>query len=57
MMTTAATIFSPSSHERLAIFKRHEPRVVKIVLMALLAAWCVLAVGKGAPAEFIYFRF
>jgi len=57
MMTTAATIFSPSSHERLAIFKRHEPRVVKIVLMALLAACCVLAVGKGAPAEFIYFRF
>lgn len=47
----------PSSHEWLEIFNRHRPRAVGIVLTALLAAFCVLAVGKGAPAEFIYFRF
>ena len=47
----------PSSHEWLEIFKRHQPRAAGIVLTAVLAAYCVLVVGKGAPAEFIYFRF
>jgi hypothetical protein len=37
--------------------KRIGPRPVVVVLTALLAAFCVLEVGKGAPAEFIYFRF
>jgi D-alanyl-lipoteichoic acid acyltransferase DltB (MBOAT superfamily) len=47
----------PSSHEWLEIFKLYQPRAVVIVLTAALAAYCVLVVGKGAPAEFIYFRF
>jgi alginate O-acetyltransferase complex protein AlgI len=47
----------PSSHEMLEIMKRTGPRPVVVVLMAMLAAFCVLEVGKGAPAEFIYFRF
>jgi D-alanyl-lipoteichoic acid acyltransferase DltB (MBOAT superfamily) len=47
----------PSSHEWLEIFKLYQPRAVVILLTATLAAYCVLVVGKGAPAEFIYFRF
>ena len=47
----------PSSHEMLEIMKRLGPRPVIIVLTAMLAAFCVLEVGKGAPAEFIYYRF
>ncbi len=47
----------PSSHDILEMLKRHPPRPVAIVPLALLAAYCVLEVGKGAPAEFIYFRF
>jgi alginate O-acetyltransferase complex protein AlgI len=47
----------PSSHEWLEMFKLYSPRPVFVMLTAMLAAYCVLLVGKGAPAEFIYFRF
>lgn len=50
-------ILIPSSHEMLEIMKRVGPRPAVVVLTAMLAAFCVLQVGKGAPAEFIYFRF
>jgi D-alanyl-lipoteichoic acid acyltransferase DltB (MBOAT superfamily) len=50
-------VLIPSSHEMLEIMKRLGPRPAVIVLTAMLAAFCVLEVGKGAPAEFIYFRF
>jgi D-alanyl-lipoteichoic acid acyltransferase DltB (MBOAT superfamily) len=52
-----ACVLIPSSHEMLEIMKRLGPRPIVVVLTALLAAFCVLEVGKGAPAEFIYFRF
>jgi alginate O-acetyltransferase complex protein AlgI len=48
---------SPSSHQILEVCKLHRPRPLVIVLLGLLAVYCVLEVGKGAPAEFIYFRF
>jgi alginate O-acetyltransferase complex protein AlgI len=47
----------PSSHEILEMLKVYRPRPIIIVPIAVLAAYCVLEVGKGAPAEFIYFRF
>jgi alginate O-acetyltransferase complex protein AlgI len=47
----------PSSHEFLELLKVYRPRPIIIVPAAMLAAYCVLEVGKGAPAEFIYFRF
>jgi alginate O-acetyltransferase complex protein AlgI len=47
----------PSSHEILEMLKVYRPRPIVIVPLAMLAAYCVLEVGKGAPAEFIYFRF
>jgi D-alanyl-lipoteichoic acid acyltransferase DltB (MBOAT superfamily) len=52
-----ACVLIPSSHEMLEIMKRQGSRPIVVVLMAMLAAFCVLEVGKGAPAEFIYFRF
>ncbi len=52
-----ACLLIPSSHEILEMLKVHRPRPAVIVPIALLAAYCVLEVGKGAPAEFIYFRF
>jgi alginate O-acetyltransferase complex protein AlgI len=52
-----ACVLIPSSHEMLEIMKRTGPRPIVVALMAMLAAFCVLEVGKGAPAEFIYFRF
>jgi hypothetical protein len=39
------------------MLKSSRPRPIVVVPMAMLAAYCVLEVGKGAPAEFIYFRF
>jgi len=39
------------------MLKAYRPRPIIIVPIAMLAAYCVLEVGKGAPAEFIYFRF
>jgi D-alanyl-lipoteichoic acid acyltransferase DltB (MBOAT superfamily) len=50
-------VLIPSAHEMLEIMKRLGPRPAVVVLTAMLAAFCVLEVGKGAPAEFIYFRF
>jgi alginate O-acetyltransferase complex protein AlgI len=52
-----ASVLIPSSHDILALLKRNGPRLIVTVPMAILAAYCVLEVGKGAPAEFIYFRF
>ncbi len=47
----------PSSREWLELCKLHPPKPIVIAFVAMLAAFCVLEVGKGAPAEFIYFRF
>jgi alginate O-acetyltransferase complex protein AlgI len=47
----------PSSHEILELLKLRRPRPAVVVPMAVLAAYCVLEAAKGAPAEFIYFRF
>jgi alginate O-acetyltransferase complex protein AlgI len=47
----------PSSYDMLDMFKICQPRPVVVVLTAMLAAYCALEVGKGAPVEFIYFRF
>jgi D-alanyl-lipoteichoic acid acyltransferase DltB (MBOAT superfamily) len=55
--TAVPCLLIPSSHEMLEIMKRTGPRPIVVVSVALLAAYCVLEVGKGAPAEFIYFRF
>jgi alginate O-acetyltransferase complex protein AlgI len=52
-----ACLLIPSSHEIMELLKRKGPRLGLTVAMAILAAYCVLEVGKGAPAEFIYFRF
>jgi hypothetical protein len=52
-----ACLLIPSSHEILEFLKRHRPRPAVAVPIAVLAAYCVLEAGKGAPAEFIYFRF
>lgn len=52
-----ACLLIPSSHDILKVLKLHRPRAIIIVPIAMLAAYCVLEVGKGAPAEFIYFRF
>jgi D-alanyl-lipoteichoic acid acyltransferase DltB (MBOAT superfamily) len=53
----AACLLIPSSHEILGLVERHGLRPAVTLAMALLAAFCVLEVGKGVPAEFIYFRF
>ncbi len=50
-------VLLPSSYEILEMMKFYRPRPLIVVLTAMLAAYCVLEVGKGAPAEFIYFRF
>jgi alginate O-acetyltransferase complex protein AlgI len=55
--TLLPCLLIPSSHEMLEIMKRTGPRPIIVVSVAILAAYCVLEVGKGAPAEFIYFRF
>jgi len=50
-----AAVLIPSAHEL-----RHQldkPRTVVAVGAAVLAVFCVLAVGNGAPVSFIYFRF
>jgi alginate O-acetyltransferase complex protein AlgI len=52
-----ACLLIPSSYEILEMLKVRRPRPIIIVPIAMLAAYCVLEVGKGAPAEFIYFRF
>ena len=45
----------PSAHE----MKDHwvRPKPVAAAALGLLALWCVLKVGKGAPVNFIYFQF
>jgi D-alanyl-lipoteichoic acid acyltransferase DltB (MBOAT superfamily) len=53
----AACLLIPSSHEIPALLERNGLRPAMAVAMALVAAFCVLEVGKGVPAEFIYFRF
>ena len=50
-----ACLLIPSSHQILETPKG--PRLIVAVTLAALAAYCVLQAGKGAPAEFIYFRF
>jgi alginate O-acetyltransferase complex protein AlgI len=57
MEALPACVLIPSSHRILEILKINGPRLILTVPIAILAAYCVLEVGKGAPAEFIYFRF
>jgi hypothetical protein len=53
----AVSFLIPSSHQIIDKLERNGLRPVLVVAMAVLAAFCVLEVGKGVPAEFIYFRF
>ena len=50
-----ASALIPSAHEISDGVKR--PRPVLAAAGALLAIYCLLAVGKGAPVNFIYFQF
>ena len=45
----------PSAHELLE--RTFLPRPVIAAALALVAAFCVFEVGKGAPVQFIYFQF
>ena len=45
----------PSAHELIA--RNSWPQPVYAVAFALIAAFCVFEVGKGAPVQFIYFQF
>jgi hypothetical protein len=45
----------PSAHE--IKDRAHWPRPAFAAAAAVLAAFCVLEVGKGPPLSFIYFRF
>ena len=57
LLATAAlaSALIPSAHEMKDRLLR--PMPVVAVATALLAAFCVLEVGKGAPVNFIYFQF
>ena len=46
----------PPSHEIVDRLTA-QPRVSVASALALVAAFCVLTVGNGAPASFIYFQF
>jgi hypothetical protein len=50
-----ASALLPSAHEMKDRLLR--PMPVVAVVTALLAAFCVFEVGKGAPVNFIYFQF
>jgi hypothetical protein len=50
-----ASAIIPSAHEMKDRLLR--PMPVVAVVTALLAAFCVFEVGKGAPVNFIYFQF
>lgn len=50
-----ASALIPSAHEIIDGFKT--PRPVLAAAGALLAIYCLLAVGQGAPVNFIYFQF
>jgi D-alanyl-lipoteichoic acid acyltransferase DltB (MBOAT superfamily) len=54
-LAALASAVIPSAYE----MKDHltRPRPVLAVVTALLAAFCVFEVGKGAPVNFIYFQF
>jgi D-alanyl-lipoteichoic acid acyltransferase DltB (MBOAT superfamily) len=54
-MPALASALIPSAHEMKDRLLR--PMPVVAVATALLAAFCVLEVGKGAPVNFIYFQF
>ena len=45
----------PSAHELLE--RTFLPRPIFAAALALVAAFCVFEVGKGAPVQFIYFQF
>jgi alginate O-acetyltransferase complex protein AlgI len=55
MVATLVSLFVPSAHEIKDRFLLPYPALA--VGVALLAAFCVLEVGKGAPLSFIYFQF
>jgi hypothetical protein len=57
LQAAAACLLIPSSHEMMEQLEAKGPRPIVVVPIAILAAFCILEVGKGAPAEFIYFRF
>jgi D-alanyl-lipoteichoic acid acyltransferase DltB (MBOAT superfamily) len=50
-----ASVLVPSAHEMIEGLQR--PRPALAVVTALIAAACVLEVGKGPPLNFIYFQF
>jgi nicotinamide riboside transporter PnuC len=49
-----ACIVVPPAHQLMNGFKPY-PAIAAVA--AIVGAYCVLYVGKGAPAEFIYFQF
>lgn len=55
VIATLASAVIPSAHEMKDRLLRPIPVVA--VVTALLAAFCVFEVGKGAPVNFIYFQF
>ena len=54
-IASLASAIIPSAHEMKDRLLRPTPVVA--VATALVAAFCVLEVGKGAPVNFIYFQF
>ncbi len=55
LIAALASALIPSAHEMKDSLLR--PMPVLAVATALLAAFCVFEVGKGAPVNFIYFQF
>jgi alginate O-acetyltransferase complex protein AlgI len=57
LMVAAALVSAlvPSAHEMKDALSR--PRPVLAVGGAVLAVYCLLEVGQGAPVNFIYFQF
>jgi D-alanyl-lipoteichoic acid acyltransferase DltB (MBOAT superfamily) len=49
------SLLVPSAHEMKDGWARPKPAAA--AALALVAFWCVLKVGKGAPVTFIYFQF
>jgi D-alanyl-lipoteichoic acid acyltransferase DltB (MBOAT superfamily) len=55
VLAALVSAFVPSAHEIKDGFRWPHPALAAAT--ALLAAWCVLQVGRGPPLSFIYFRF
>jgi D-alanyl-lipoteichoic acid acyltransferase DltB (MBOAT superfamily) len=55
IVAALASALIPSAHEIIRGFKMPHPALA--AAGALLAVYCLLEVGEGAPVSFIYFRF